>query len=134
MDGPGENAQVSLIPDEARLLINRLLDPELLDSTIGERKSAESKRRMLRQITGIYKGTICIEAICLLTRTYIISQKKTQILFEDILHHRNSMVMPPLTPSIKKTVFSLQEKGRIPAPGTTCQTGRKGGNHESVCA
>lgn len=77
---------------EARFLKNRLLDSTLLEIFTGEREGTDEERKKLHAITKKRKKGIYTEAVFLLTHTFVSDSREAQRIFEDIIHHRNSLV------------------------------------------
>jgi hypothetical protein len=82
----------SHISQEAKFLKNRMLDSSILDIFTGERYGTYEERNQLNKVIKKLKKRVYVEAVYLLTHSLVENEKEAHKIFEDIVHHRNSMV------------------------------------------
>lgn len=92
MKNKDDKKKLMFLRQEARFLKHRLMNADLIEIFTGERSGSEEEQKKLREIIGKLQQGIYIEAIYILTHTFINNALEARIMFEEIIQHRNNMV------------------------------------------
>ena len=92
MKNKHDKKKLLFLRQEARFLKHRLMDADLLEIFTGERAGSREEKKKLHEIISKIQQDIYIEAIYILTHTFINNASEARTMFEEIIQHRNNMV------------------------------------------
>ena len=87
-----DKKKILFLRQEAMFLKHRLMNADLLEIFTGERSGSAKEQKKLREIISKLQQGIYIEAIYILTHTFINNASEARAMFEEIIQHRNNMV------------------------------------------